>query len=248
MKSKLPRLLPLVAFSLTLGFAPVPDVKAESSQETQAAAREGVPPAVRLSPAQEARLSPHLNASRRIALSQMADAVRRNPQAATIANSWRSFLQSFPTQPPEPDRDALITWLLRTAFLESEQEIQAYEMQVDQFDAAQLGYRKEVERAYSWVDRHQAAGNQKIDPPFLPDHRLQRPKPIMGPKPPAISRAMATRKEVGAYALGLDRRRARLLEDLQLVELAVQRAVQRQRQLLDQAPEIRQSLLNLGTR
>ncbi|GAB4350959.1 MAG: hypothetical protein Kow006_14380 [Gammaproteobacteria bacterium] len=205
--------------------------------------REGLPAEMRLTPAQEAHISPHLNAARRIALNEMAEILRRTPEVSRIARQWRSLLRSFAQLPPERDLDALITWMLRAAFLEADREVQAYEQQVEEFDEAQSGYLKEAERAYRWVERHRAAGNGKIDPPFVPDHRLKRPKPILGPRPPAITRTLGTLNEVNGYALGLEQRRARLLQERQLAELAFRRAVERQQRLVEEAPGIRRALL-----
>ena len=204
--------------------------------------RSGIPTALRLTPTEEGQLSQYLNAARRTLLNEMATTLRRTPQVRLVLDQWDAVLRSFHTPPPSAELDSLIRWMLRNAFLESERELQAYEQQADQFEVAQRSYRRESERAYRWVEKHRAAGNSPIDPPFLPDHKLDRPKPIMGPKPPAITRAMATRKEVGGYALALSRRGENLRQDNQLTQLAIERTGQRQRDLLGQVSTIRRQL------
>ncbi len=241
----LPRKTPLLRAIAMVVMAANPFISVIAAT-TDGTANEEIPQPLRLTPGEEIQLSRHLNAARRITLTEMADLLRRSPQVELVSSRWRSLVANLPSRPSRSQLNLMVTWLLRTAFTETEREIQAYEDQADQFASAQLGYRKEMERAYAWINEHQAVGDAKIDPPFLPDHKLQRPKPIMGPKPPVIRRALPTRREVNGYALALDRRRAKLAQDLRLAELAVQRAQQKQRLLLEKSSQIRQQLLSLA--
>lgn len=202
-----------------------------------------LPTAVRLSAAEEAHVSALLNATRRIALNEIATLLWRNPSDSGTDRQWQALMKSFDPIPVIADQRLLLKWTLRNAYLEADREVQFHSEQADAFVEAQVLFREEALRARRWIESHRSTGAQMIDPPFLPDAKLDRPKPVLGPKPPVTHRALATLQEVNRYAMGLERQYQQMGEDAQLAQLAAQRAGMRQRRLIDQAETIATRLI-----
>lgn len=197
-----------------------------------------LPPVVRLSAAQEARTSTLLNADRRTVLNEIAAVWWRDPDSTKADDRWHALIADFDAPPSSADQRLLLRWALRNAYLEADREVQFHGDRVEAYTDAQARFRDESARARDWIEAHRAAGSAAVDPPFLPDAKLDRPKPIMGPNPPVVRRALATLQEVNRYAMGIERQHQQMGEDAQLALMAAQRAGARQRRLIEMVPAI----------
>ncbi|KAA3628424.1 MAG: hypothetical protein DWQ09_09950 [Proteobacteria bacterium] len=205
------------------------------------------PPAVlQISAAEEARAGALLTETQHIALNAVSDLWRRNPASTQADLQWEAFMADL--SPPLGPRDQrlLLRWALRNAYIEGHREILFHSDRADAFEEARDRFLIEARRARNWIETHRASGAETIDPPFLPDTRLERPDPIRGPKPSATDRALTTLQAVNRYAMGIQRQYAQMGDDAQLARLAAQRAGARQRHLQNQAAAIMVRLISDG--
>lgn len=197
-----------------------------------------LPAAVRISAAEEARASTVLTATHRIELNAIASLWRRDPASTQADLQWHALMANINPPLSPNDQRLVLRWTLRNAYLETEREMQFHSARAEDFEEAQQSFITEARRARIWIAAHRAAGTEAVDPPFLPDTKLDRPDPIRGPKPRITDRALTTLQAVDRYAMGIERQYSRMGEDAQLAHLAAQRAGGRQRHLLDQAAAI----------
>lgn len=171
---------------------------------------------VQAAAALERQLQTQLSPAQQLVLLRMRQVAAENPESPELAARWRAFADSGGLA--GIDVNALVQWVLATAYAEQLEDLRFYAEKVKAINAQKQALRDELER----IRVHNCRGNDC--PPFQTNARALTT---------SFGSAFLTREaDIAAYHAELEGQLQTIGDDAQLAQLDLQQAMQRQQQTL----------------
>lgn len=160
-----------------------------------------------------------------------------NSNTATLQSRWSQFVSRMSTD-GWMDVNQLIQWVMREAYINNTDDLQAFAQRVKYFSETKKALREELQRARQFRTEHQAGHGQDatLDQPFTTKEFLLDPEVghdgSWGVRPPVDGQAINTVREMETYIKDLETKLQTVGDDGQLAQLDLQNATQKQQQVL----------------
>lgn len=193
---------------------------------------EDIPQELRMTPEQEQTAALLLSPSHRKEASAIAELLREARPFEEVRPRWEALVRQIDWA-GVTDPNALVTWVLREAYLEQTADLRHYAEKVRYFNTMKELYRDELARASSVLA---AERSERIA--YVPDPRLRPPPPPRVARPDSLTTTDEVREAIAQWEEDLNT----MGDDSQLANVDLQSTLQKQQQMLQMLSNLSKQL------
>jgi len=227
-----------IAMALSSGWTPSAWGQETDSRRTVRAAAPAalvagdIPQELRLTPEQEQTAALLLAPNSRKEASAIADLLRESRPFAEVQPRWEALVRQT-AWAEVTDPSALVTWVLREAYLEQTADLRHYAQKVRYLNMTKKLISDELVRARSALATERSG---RIA--YVPDPRLRPPSPPGMARPETLTTAAEVRGAIAQWEETLNT----IGDDAQLANIDLQNILQKQQQMLQMLSNISKQL------